>query len=332
MRRTLLVLLALVALSTLTVGLTLYLNPVGIALWWTRVQMTSLGLEKKTLPAPRGPLTYFESDAGGSSARPGGATVVLVHGMGDHAGTWLRVAPELMPRHRLLIPDLPGHGESAPRGRALSDGTLTLADQQAGVEALLDACTEGPVVLVGNSMGGWISMLIARDRPEKVARLVLINSGGLSFEPRAPLLPETREEAREMVTAVYGSEAGREIPGFFLDDLIEKVAAGPAPRLAESFPEADLLDDDLDRIRVPAEVVWGERDGVFPPDYARRLVVGLPAARYHPLPQCAHSPQTTCPEKLARLLRDLLEEPPAPLPPEAPSPESPTSEVASESS
>ena len=331
MRRTLFALLALVALSALTVGLTLYLNPLGIALWWTRVQMSSLGFEKKTLPAPRGALTYFEGGPQSSSSDRG-ATVVLVHGMGDQAGTWVRVAPELMERHRLLIPDLPGHGESAPRGRALDDGPLTLADQRAGLEALLDACTDGPVVLVGNSMGGWISMLIARDRPDRVARLVLINSGGLTFEPRAPLLPENREQAREMVTAVFGPEAGREIPGFFLDDLIDKVEEGPAPRLAASFPEADLLDDELDRIRVPAEVIWGERDGVFPPDYARRLVDGLPWARFHPLPRCAHSPQTTCPEELAELLGNLLQEPPPPVPPEVPAPEGAASEAASESS
>jgi pimeloyl-ACP methyl ester carboxylesterase len=325
MRRFLVVLVALVALLALVSGLTLYFNPVGIALWWARVQMTSLGLEKKTLQAPRGLLTWFE---GGPEEPPfdGGDTVVLVHGMGDHAATWVRIVPELMRRHRLLIPDLPGHGESAPRGSALENGSLTLADERAGLEALLDARTEGPVVLVGNSMGGWISMLVARDRPEKVARLVLINSGGLSFESRVPALPETREEARAMVTAVLGPDAGREIPGFFLDDLVDKVQAGPAPRLVASFPEADLLDGELDRVRVPTEVIWGELDEVFPPDYVRRLVEGLPAARYHALPECAHSPQITCPGLLAELLSNLLEEPPAPVPSDVATPEPPVPE------
>lgn len=309
MRRALILLILLLTASALTLGLTLWLEPLDVARTWARWQMTTEGLEERTLQGPRGTLTYFEG--GPTEAEPGAApTLVLIHGMGDQASTWAAVAPVLMERHRLLIPDLPGHGESAPE-----EGPLTLADELAGLEALIEErAPDERVVLVGNSMGGWVSLLLAREQPGRLSRLILINSAGLRGDLGTDLLPEDRESARRLVAAVMGPEAAREIPGFFLDDLVEKVHEGPSPRLAESLPEATFLDDELDGIRVPAEVIWGEEDGLISIEYGRRLAEGLPAARFHPIPGCAHSPQTACPERLLRTLRDLLAREPPSLP------------------
>lgn len=311
MRRALISLILLLFASALTIGLTLWLEPLDVARSWARWQMTTEGLEERTLQGPLGTLTYFEG--GPTEAEPGDApTLVLIHGMGDQASTWAAVAPVLMERHRLLIPDLPGHGHSAPR-----EGPLTLADERDGLEALLaERAPAEPVVLVGNSMGGWVSLLVAKERPEDLARLVLLNSAGLRGDPGADLIPEDRAEARRLVAAVLGPAAARELPGFFLDDLVEKVREGPTPRLAESLPDADFLEpEELSEIRVPVEVVWGEEDGLISIEYGRRLAEALPAARFHPLPGCAHAPQTGCPDRLLRLLRDLLAREPPALPP-----------------
>src|SRR6185295_2247265 len=71
-----------------------------------RFRLRLAGLEHRTLPAPRGTLSYWE---GGK-----GPLLVLVHGLGNDAGIWAPVAPALLAKHRLLVIDLPGHGTSAP--------------------------------------------------------------------------------------------------------------------------------------------------------------------------------------------------------------------------
>jgi pimeloyl-ACP methyl ester carboxylesterase len=95
-----------------------------------------------------------------------------------------------------------------------------------------------------------------------------------------------------------------------LDALVNRVAAGPAPRLFAGLRAEDFLDTKAAEIRVPVELVWGEEDGVLPLDYGRRLASLLPRARLHPLPRCGHMPQVHCPRELSRLLLDLLAAPP----------------------
>ena len=70
----------------------------------TRSMLTLAGLTRKSLDGT----VYW---TGGDGDR----TLALIHGVNDHAGTWSLVAPSLMKSHRLIIPDLPGHGESEPQ-------------------------------------------------------------------------------------------------------------------------------------------------------------------------------------------------------------------------
>jgi pimeloyl-ACP methyl ester carboxylesterase len=94
-----------------------------------------------------------------------------------------------------------------------------------------------------------------------------------------------------------------------LDELVRRIATGPASRLVAGLKAEDFLDTKAAEIRLPVELVWGEEDGVLPLDYGRRLTALLPRARLHPLPRCGHMPQVHCPRELARLLLDLLAAP-----------------------
>ncbi|HXU44561.1 MAG TPA: alpha/beta fold hydrolase, partial [Thermoanaerobaculia bacterium] len=66
----------------------------------------------------------------------------------------------------------------------------------------------------------------------------------------------------------------------------------------------------IGRIRTPADVVWGEADGIFPVDVGRRFARELPRARFHLIPGCGHTPQAECPGRFAKLLLWILDEPP----------------------
>lgn len=258
----------------------------------TRSALVSAGLRPGTIEGPRGVLRYFE---GGE-----GKTVVLLHGSGSQAGDWNGVVPALLKRHHLLVLDLPGHGESGP-----AEGALPVGDLADSLGALLEARNPGkPAVLIGNSLGGWVSLLYALRHPERVERVIGVSSSGIFAVLKVPVTPKNREEARRLVAAIRGPHLP--VPSDEeLDELVRRVAAGPAPRLFAGLRAEDFLDTQAGKIQVPVDLVWGEEDGVLPIDYGRRLASLLPKARLHPLPRCGHMPQVHCPRSLAGLLLDL---------------------------
>jgi pimeloyl-ACP methyl ester carboxylesterase len=235
--------------------------------------------------------------------------VVLLHGAGDQAGTWADVVPPLLDEHHLVIPDLPGHGDSDPAEGSLGVGTVL-----EGIEAVLERRTSGPVTVVGNSLGGWIAMLLAAGGEHPIERLVLVNGGALRGEGRVNLMPADRAEARELMARMRSPESP-ELPGFVLDDVVRVARTGPIARLSQTADEMGsyLLDGRLDSVQVPVDLLWGADDQVMPLRYARRLEEGLAAVRLTTLPDCGHVPQRECPADFAgALARVLAQPPPAP--------------------
>jgi pimeloyl-ACP methyl ester carboxylesterase len=112
---------------------------------------------------------------------PGSAPLLALHGWRDNAATFARLAPELAATLRFIAPDLPGHGRSSPRHR---DGTYEIWSYVEDVLELLDLLALERVILLGHSMGGAVACLCAAAFPEKVERLVLLDSlGPLSTTP-----------------------------------------------------------------------------------------------------------------------------------------------------
>jgi pimeloyl-ACP methyl ester carboxylesterase len=259
----------------------------------TRAALVSAGLRPGTVEGPRGSLRYYEGGAG--------KTVVLLHGSGSQAGDWHDVVPVLVRRYHLLVPDLPGHGESGP-----AEGPLPVGDLADSLGALLDARSPGqPAILIGNSLGGWVSLLYASRHPERVERVIGISSSGIFAVLQVPLAPKNRDEAKRLVAAIRGPHVPMASDAE-LDAVVQRVAAGPAPRLVAGLRREDFLETRAAEIKAPVDLIWGEEDGVLPLDYGRRLTSLLPDARLHPLPRCGHMPQVHCPRTLSRMLLDLL--------------------------
>jgi pimeloyl-ACP methyl ester carboxylesterase len=102
-----------------------------------------------------------------------GPGIVLTHGFGDTSETWSEQVPALARRHAVHCWDLLGHGRSAKPNEA------SAYSRDGAVEELgrLAALCEGPAVLVGHSLGGYLSQCLALRKPERVRALVLINTG-----------------------------------------------------------------------------------------------------------------------------------------------------------
>lgn len=244
-------------------------NSVSIAVWQSRRALTSAGLEKKTLGGPAGAIVYW---VGGT-----GSPVLLLHGTNDQAGTWSAVAPTLAQAHRIIAPDLAGHGASGP-----TSGPITFAHMLDGIARVLDAEAAGaPVAIIGNSMGGWLALLQAQRTPGRVRRVILEGGGGISWQgPLPSLLPSTRAEARDILVRVFGPPPPP-VPDFVLDEMIRLSASSPMTRYDAADATAHLLDGTLRDLPVPVDLVWGTQDGVLPIAFGERFRAEFASAGWH---------------------------------------------------
>jgi pimeloyl-ACP methyl ester carboxylesterase len=294
--------LVVVAAAGVWVGWMIRFRPLTVFAWQTRLALRTAGLHKVIVDAPPGPQTVF---VGGT-----GPTVVLLHGAGDNAGTWFRVAPELVKHHTLIIPDLAGHGNSAPRTGPIEVGQIV-----AGLNAVLDRLAPGErVTLVGNSLGAWVAMLLAYHSPNRVAICICIDGGAIKgSNVHARVLPRTRAEARESV-AQTRDPASQPVPDFVLDDIVRQARAGSLGRFAATAAtmEAYVLDDaQVRELQVPVHLIWGTSDRLVPLDYAHRMLADLPHAKLYTLDHCGHVPQIECPATLTSALNKVLNQPSA---------------------
>lgn len=296
-----------VALLAIAAGLAVWYtvrNPMDLYERKTRRTLTGAGFTKHMANVSPGPQTFFEAGSG----RP----LVFLHGAGDQAGAWCKVAPRFTDRYRVLVVDLPGHGDSAP-----AEGPLPLTSVLDGFDAVMQERAPSDAVLVGNSMGAWIAMLYAERHPDAVTRIVAVNGGALRQAPAEglTLTPADREEARKLMQALRDPSAPA-LPDFVLDDIVRRGKEGPIPRLfqAPDDLQANLMDDGrLAALATPVDLLWGASDGLMTLDYAHAMADRLPRARITEVAQCGHIPQNECPERFAAKLEEVLAmEPPAP--------------------
>ena len=244
------------------------------------------GLEERFAEVRGARLRYL---AGGE-----GDPLVLVHGLGGAAANWLALAPLLLPRWRLLVPELPGHGGSEPLPAAPSLNAY--ADR---IGLLMEDEGFTPAAVVGHSLGGAISLRLAIRRPDAVSALVLAGSAGISsslrrarygltitgiLKPGRKIAPHRERVARSALLKwlVFGRWGAADPPAL-PPDLVEAFLAGPARHTdTVSAAKALVRDDprpDLEHVRCPSLVLWGARDNQLPIedafDYARRLQAPL---------------------------------------------------------
>ncbi len=284
----------------------------GVWYFWTFPLTVYARMNTRALAAAGFARADVPSSIGSQSVWTAGSgqTLVLLHGAGDSAGTWSSIVKTFTPRYRVVIPDLAGHGQSAP-----ADGPISVGQVLKGLEAVMAQGPQDPAIIVGNSLGAWAAMLYAREHPDRVARIVLVNGGALVGDrPDLSLQPKTREEAAALMTQLRDPSA-EPIPGFVLDNVVREAQNGPIARLVQTADDMKqyVLDGKLHEVKAPADLLWGESDKLFSIAYARRMMAQLPAARLTTIPACGHVPQQECPARFQAALSDVLTMPP-PLP------------------
>ena len=247
-----------------------------------------------------------------------GPPIVLLHGPGDFAGMWMRIIPDLVTTHRVIAPDLPGHGTSE-----LVDGRLDADGLRAWLSGLIERTCPSPPILVGHVLGGAIGARFAINHSDRLSRLVLVDSLGLARFRPAPrfavtmiaflMRPTERTYTRFMRHCSYDLDGLREEMGArwepFLAYSLER-ARGPsaelAGRLLREFGMPRIPPDDLARITAPTVLIWGRHDR------ANRLRIAEQAsARYgwplHVIENCADDPPRDQPRAFLIALRVALD-------------------------
>jgi pimeloyl-ACP methyl ester carboxylesterase len=276
----------------------------------------------------------FVADYGGD-----GPVMLLVHGLGGAHLNWMAVAPELTAHHRVYALDLPGFGRSPLGGRR-----STIA---ANVELLTRAITRlspGPLVLVGNSMGGLLSLGVAAQHPTLVDALVLVDPAvpapGGEFPPRIDRVSRTfiatafmpRWGARRLSRAValLGPESlVRETirlvsadPSRIEPTVVDAHIALEAERLAESGWHESFYSATrslvailalkrkvfrwVDEVVAPTLLLEGDRDRLVPVASARNLASLRPDWEYHEFAGAGHVPMLEVPAEFVEVVGDWL--------------------------
>lgn len=239
------------------------------------------------------------------SAAEGREAVLLLHGYTDSWFSFARVFAGLARHYHVIAPDQRGHGDS---DRPIEGYSMSaLADDAV---ALLDTLGVERATVVGHCMGGYVAQRLASRYPERVERLVLVDSA-LTF---------TNDVIRELGQAVaelpdpVPVEFVRDFqlstvhippPAAFMDRIVAASCKLPA-RVWCSLMEGMQTDtpEIAAAITVPTLVLWGDQDTVFSRDEQRRLVASIPGARWVVYPGCGHAPHWEWP---ARVVTDVLQ-------------------------
>ncbi len=270
--------------------------------------------------------THFIAAGGAGQEAVGRPIVILLHGGGIDSArlSWDLLIPELASACQVIAPDWPGYGLSAPLDRTCSIDFLVnfLAD-------FMNALGIQRASLAGISMGGGAALGFALRFPERVDRLVLVDSYGLQRDAPFPLLSYlyvrlpgvnalTWKLMRNPSMARWSLRSLLRRPGALTEELfdlvMEEMRRPDAGRAFMTFQQDEItlsgtrtsFLDRLNEISAPTLIVHGTLDTLVPHEAVREAHIRIPGSQLHWMEGCGHWPQRDHPAEFNRLARRFL--------------------------
>lgn len=247
-----------------------------------------------------------------------GQPVLLLHGPAGNATHWNRVIPGLLGDCRVVVPDLPGHGNSEVQA-----GAMDAPHMVTWLNELIAVTCDVPPVLVGQTMGGAIALRYAAEYGSRLKHLVLVDAMGLApFRPE----PDFAAALNQYLTAPSSDthQALWRLCTFDFDRMQESMGAdwpsferynldragtpsvlAAVVKLMEEIGAIQIPGEDLARIKSPTSLIWGRHDRATP-----LTVAEAAAERYgwklHIVENAGDDPPIEQPEAVVRIVRAVI--------------------------
>lgn len=270
--------------------------------------------------APRAAIDHNALDLPGGQVRfvdrGSGDAIVLLHGFGAAIESWGPTLDVLAQDHRVVALDARGFGLST---RAAGDYTLEALADDVG-----DAMTELGIEtasIVAHSWGSSIALVFALRHPERVERLVLVDS--LAYERQVPWIMKaarTPGVGELLMGTFYSAHFDANLEEAFYDPSILTYADVAAARYVAEAPgskaaalaisrgiELQPWQERYPEIKAPVLIVWGEQDRILHPWWANRLAGDLSQAQVETIDRCGHFPMLEAPERFTALVQAFLQ-------------------------
>lgn len=253
-----------------------------------------------------------------------GTPVILIHGLGGSVESWMFNVSTLAQHHRIYAIDLPGFGHTE---KPLDPFSLSSLAQFVNDFMKLQGVDKAS--LIGNSMGGGITLKFAITFPEKIDRLVVVNSIALGTElsrnlrlASLPLIGEffTKPGKRGTVRSLL--EGCVYDPTVITEELVDIsyqfiTQPGAQKHFLSTLRSITNLRgqhshiihsivDNLHMITAPTFIIWGKQDHMIPVAHAQVIKEGIMNSKLHILDSCGHNPQIEYPEKFNSLVLEFL--------------------------
>jgi 2-hydroxy-6-oxo-6-(2'-aminophenyl)hexa-2,4-dienoate hydrolase len=247
-----------------------------------------------------------------------GEPLILIHGGGagaDSIGNWRSTIPAFARRFRVIAVDMIGFG-----GTGKPDPARFEYSQAARVKHLrdfLDAMKIAKASFIGNSMGGCTALGLAVESPERVTRLVLMGSAGLTTELHADLMPViqydfTREGMVKLIRALTNEKfvPETELVDYRLKKSLEpdcRAAYGATMKWIKEQGGLFYPPEFIAKVRCPTLVVNGKKDKVVPVANAYKFLELIPNSWGYIVPDCGHWAMMERPDDFSRACLQFLE-------------------------
>ncbi len=249
----------------------------------------------------------------------GAVPVILIHGFGASNWCWRHTIGDLSGRRWVLAPDLPGFGlTDKPEGF-----DYTLSGYARFIVSFMDAMGITEAVLVGNSMGGGVAAKVALSVPDRVDRLILIDS--LGYYKRAFQIYRLADLPiiRDLVMSAAGRRSIRLLlkarvyhdPSRVDDETPRRFAAAYRTQNGRRAliwvyrglgPLPVISSHEIEAIETPTLILWGDKDRILPVDHARRFGRDIAGSKTVIIPDVGHVPHEERPEAVNKLISDFI--------------------------
>ncbi len=243
-----------------------------------------------------------------------GDTIIMVHGYAGNKDNWVYLAKYFTPNYRVIIPDLPGNGDSS-KSQEVSYSHLSQVER---LNLFVKELKLTKFHLVGNSMGGNIAGNYAADYPDMVKTLALFDASGVNAPVKSefvlllekgtnPFMIRDAQDFDKFLEFVFVKPP--ELPSFMKQYLAEQaVAATPLNKKIIGDMMLDLLtlESKLNKITAPTLILWGDTDKVVHISSAPIFEKNIKNSKSAVIKECGHVPMIEKPAETAAVYQDFL--------------------------